>query len=159
MDAAEGHGTHRLRWLDDVTRTALGVLVGGGGFLMLATAWWRGGPQELQGLASVLLGLVGTVVGYYFGSRGIERAEAQAVLSLQARDEMERIVEETHRRVQQAGGDGAENEAARRRLRFLAEEYEVLMEQVKRDESLIQRMHRLMHGGDEDAGGTARGLR
>lgn len=57
----------------DSVRAVLAYLVVGGGMLLVAVAWVARGP-DAERLATALAGLIGLVLGYYFGSRAGERA-------------------------------------------------------------------------------------
>jgi hypothetical protein len=66
-------------WLDPrsvQSILAYGVVLGGGS--LLAAAWLVPGMRDPQPLASALVALMGTVLGWYFGSQGLDRAERAA---------------------------------------------------------------------------------
>lgn len=52
----------------EAVRSVLAYCVVAGGLLLLAVAWLTGAP-DVERLAVAVVGLVGLVLGYYFGSR------------------------------------------------------------------------------------------
>lgn len=69
--------------LDDWTRTVLAYLVGFGGLAFIVVAWalvaWGHlTSTEAATIMSAIIGLMGIVLGYYFGSNGKDKADQAA---------------------------------------------------------------------------------
>lgn len=64
---------------------ALIVLVGGGG--LVAAVWFIPTPRDPSGLIMALVAVISGVLGHYFGSRGVERAQIIA----EGEGELERV--------------------------------------------------------------------
>lgn len=84
-------------------RAAIAIFVVFFGLGAIGLAWLIVGIDDAQRLGAILLGLIATVVGYYFGQRGTTRAQtqvAQAMSGWQAADTRARQLEDWIRQQQ-----------------------------------------------------------
>ncbi len=73
----------RVQSQAESVRTFIAVFVVFFGLGAIVFAWLTMGIDDAQGLAAILLGIIATVVGYYFGQRGATRAQMQAAYAMQ----------------------------------------------------------------------------
>ena len=72
-----------------VVLATLGIVLGYVVFVVffglgaIVFAWLTMGIDDAQRLAAILLGIIATVVGFYFGQRGSTRAQMQAAYAMQ----------------------------------------------------------------------------
>ena len=64
-----------LSSLAEWVRSALAIFVVFFGLAIIAYAWGLRGISDAKELSAVLLGMVGIVLGYYFGSKGVDKAQ------------------------------------------------------------------------------------
>lgn len=75
-------------------RAAVAIFVVFFGLGAIVFAWFTMGIDDAQRLAAILLGVIATVVGYYFGQRGATRAQNQAAYAMRAWHSAEERVRE-----------------------------------------------------------------
>lgn len=126
-----------VRPLSDWVRAAIALFVVFGGGWLFGHLWLFRDVEDAQKLGAALSGLVGLVVGHYFGHQGIDRAEAEAA---QAR-EREALVRTL------AAGLAAEDQAAQRKLAGVAaqaEEYQRLLAAASADPALREKLNHVL---------------
>ncbi len=73
----------RVQSQAESVRTFIAVFVVFFGLGAIVFAWLTMGIDDAQGLAAILLGIIATVVGFYFGQRGATQAQMQAAYAMQ----------------------------------------------------------------------------
>ncbi len=73
----------RVHSQTESVRAFIAVFVVFFGMGAIVLAWLTMGSDDAQRLAAILLGLIATVVGFYFGQRGATWAQMQAAYAMQ----------------------------------------------------------------------------
>ncbi len=73
----------RVQSQAESVRAFIAVFVVFFGLGAIVFAWLTMGIDDAQRLAAILLGIIATVVGFYFGQRGSTRAQMQAAYAMQ----------------------------------------------------------------------------
>ncbi len=73
----------RVQSQAESVRAFIAVFVVFFGLGAIVFAWLTMGIDDAQGLAAILLGIIASVVGFYFGQRGATRAQMQAAYAMQ----------------------------------------------------------------------------
>ena len=64
--------------LPEIVRSYIAVFVVTITFLFIIVAWAARGVGEAERIATILAGILGLVIGYYFGKEGVDQARAAA---------------------------------------------------------------------------------
>lgn len=64
--------------LSDKVRASLAIFIVYVGMGSILAVWAIQGAEDGERLAAVLLGVIGSVTGYYFGKQGLDKAQDQA---------------------------------------------------------------------------------
>lgn len=75
----------------DFVRSLLALIVVAGGGALLAAVWFVPAGHDPAILISALIGVITSVLGWYFGSRGVEKARDEANHELALRIQMESV--------------------------------------------------------------------
>lgn len=80
--ATQGGPVLRVRSEGESVRAFIAVFVVSFGLGAIVFAWYTEGIGDAVQLAVILLGVIATVVGFYFGQRGATRAQTQATFAM-----------------------------------------------------------------------------
>ncbi|MEE9163450.1 MAG: hypothetical protein V3U17_01460 [Thermoplasmata archaeon] len=80
--ATQGGPALYVRSQGESVRAFIAIFVVSFGLGAIVFAWYTAGIDDAQRLAAILLGLIATVVGFYFGQRGATRAQTQATFAM-----------------------------------------------------------------------------
>ena len=119
--------------LPEYVRSGLAAFVVVFGFVLIAYAWSSRGISDSKELAAIFLGVIGIVMGYYFGRQGVERAQEIAALQTQEK----RL---TQLKTLNYDALKAQNEALERSVT----RYERLLEKVSKDSELKRKIEELL---------------
>lgn len=126
------------RWESaESTRAILAILLVGGGLLLVGLAWLVRGAADAKDLAAILVGLMGSVSGYYFGARGEEKAQDEARLAEASASQVLILQREYENRLKQKTTEAAEYAAA------LAE-YAHLLDRIVDDPDFRQKIQAIL---------------
>ncbi len=95
--------------LSEVVRSYIAIFVVTFGLLFLLIAWAARGIEDAERVATIIAGILGLVIGYYFGKEGVdkaredaEKAEREAGQASQMRAIAESVAVETDEEVRPA---------------------------------------------------------
>lgn len=67
--------------LGEIVRAILALTIVLGGFVFIWVAWGTRSLDDARGIATLMAGLMGAVMGYYFGARGVDHAEKAVAIA------------------------------------------------------------------------------
>ena len=80
--ATQGGPVLHVRSQGESVRAFIAIFVVSFGLGAIVFAWYTVGIDDAERLAAILLGVIATVVGFYFGQRGATRAQTQATFAM-----------------------------------------------------------------------------
>ena len=83
--------------LHDKVRAFLALYIVVGGLFIIGLGWVYYGIDETERMAAILLGIIGTVTGYYFGKQGVDQAQEMTNIARADREKAERLAAELDR--------------------------------------------------------------
>lgn len=90
--------------LDDYVRTVIACTIVFGGLITIIAVWAYRPVTDAQAFSTVITGLIGGVLGYYFGASGKQKSDSTAQAATTKVETMQTAVRKAHARVAEAKG-------------------------------------------------------